>query len=190
MIIVLERGAPPEQIQAVVDALQRRGLELRRLDHEGRALLHVVSGAPARARKVRRMEGVEALVPTSGPRYRREGQHFYPHHVIRWSALAMVLLGLLTFLAGQWPPGIGAPIDVQAPPPHPVVPWYARAPLAFVALFPAHLTWLGWLVFACLVFAFVFAPKLDRGRARPLWVAAGVLALAAAVFAIVRGGAA
>ena len=193
MIVVMEPGAAPEQISAVISDLERRGLGVERIDGETCALLHVTSGRSRRARRVLGMEGVAALVPTSGPRYRRVGMPFYPHVLLRWCSVAIVVLGFLTLLAGHFPPGIGLPVDVQHPPATLEVPWYARPLFAWVDLFPPALAWLGWLSFGLVVLLFIAVPRLDRrregeGGGRALWIVAALIVLAASALAIVRGG--
>ena len=162
MIIVLERGSKPEQIAEVVAALEKRGLDVRLVRAAGKPVLHVVAGNSRRARRVLKLDEVEGLVPTSGPRIRREGHRFYPYHFIQWAAVGIVMVAILTLLAGQYPPGIGAPVDVQNAPLEQVQPWYLRAPLAFLALFPPSLVGLGWLLGFALVVLVVLVPRIER----------------------------
>jgi hypothetical protein len=195
VIIVLERGAKPEQIAEAVHALEKRGLEVRQLVAAGKPILHVTGGDSSRARRLLRLEQVEGLIPTSGPRVRLEGRRFFPYHVIQWSAFGIVVLGALVLLAGQFPPGIGLPVDVQSPPEVVAQPWYARGPLWLLELFPTEHAWLAWCVFGLVALAFVFVPRLDRGsssrEASPkLRLAVALLVLAALAFAVTRGGAA
>lgn len=167
MIVVLESGTSEEGQRAVLDALARHGLRGNVLDARHRPLIHVVGGPTRLARKVRGMEGVEALVATSGPRIRRQGRRFYPYHMIGWSAAALLLLGVLVALAGFLPPGLGADPDPRAATAF-VAPWFLRAPLALLRLFPGSLRPLGWLALGALALALLCLPGLDRARvARP-----------------------
>lgn len=189
MIVVLRVGASEPEIHEVVDELARRGLVSRRFEAGGRQLLHIVSGPTRRARPLVKLDQVEAIVPTSGPRVRREGRRFYPYHFVNWSAFGVVLLGALVFLAGTFPPGIGREIDPRAAPAVLETPWYLHAPLSFVGLFPPSLAWLAWALLA-LGALFVFAlPFIDRStgpKARVFRVIVGVL-LAFFLLAWVKG---
>ncbi|MCC7011233.1 MAG: hypothetical protein IT454_01615 [Planctomycetes bacterium] len=190
MIVVLERGASPEQIAEAVHALEKRGMTVRRVTAGGKPVLHVLSGPSSRSRRLMALEQVEGLIPTSGPRVRREGRRFFPYHVIQWAAIGIVVLGSLVLLAGQFPPGVGAPVDVQSPPAESSAPWYLRAPLALLAMFPASLAW---LVMSVCVALLVLVPRLDRSQAtapsRGLRVLLAAVVLAALAFATLRGGA-
>ena len=192
MILVMERGATEAQVGEVLAELERRGLRARRVDGGGKPLIHVLSGDTRKARRLLGHARVEALLPTSGPRVRREGRRFWPYHFIRWSALSIVLIGLLVLLAGQLPPGIGPGMDVQHQPAAIGQPWYVRAPLAFTALFPDGSTWLGWLCLLGLALVAFFLPVLDRSRTgslRERWpiVAAGLLMVALWLWAALPG---
>lgn len=182
MIIVLESGTSEEGLRTVVEALAKLGLRGNVLDAEHRPLIHVVEGPTRLARKVRKLEGVEALVATSGPRIRRQGRRFYPYHMIGWAGAGLLCLGVLVALAGFLPPGLGADPDPRAASAF-VAPWFLRAPLALLRLFPGSLRALGWLALAAVALVLLFVPSLDRSsvaRARPtplrVLIAAGVLA--------------
>ncbi len=190
MIIVLERGSKPEQIAEIVAALKKRGLEVSQVRAAGKPVLHVTSGDSRRARRVLSHDEVEGLVATSGPRIRREGRRFFPYHFIQWAAVGIVMLAVLTLLAGQFPPGVGAPVDVQHPPADLVQPWYLRAPLAFVALFPAEFVGVGWLLAFVLAALVLLVPRFDRGThsgapRRAIAFAIVLIAAAAAVLPLV-----
>jgi hypothetical protein len=162
MIVVLKAGASAEELAEVMTALERRGLKGQALTAGARTLVHIVSGPTRRARRLRRLEQVEALVPTSGPRVRAQGRRFYPYHFVNWSAVIVLLLGLLVLLAGRYPPGMGAAIDADHPPSALLEPWFVRAPLQFAAWFPA--AWIGWLLLALLVALIFCLPLLQRSR--------------------------
>jgi quinol-cytochrome oxidoreductase complex cytochrome b subunit len=168
VIVVLERGATEAQVGQAVVMLEGRGLGVRVVHADGRPLIHVVSGDSRRARRALALEGVEALVPTSGPRVRKTGRRFWPFHFIRWSAVALVLISFLVLLAGQFPAGLGAPISAHQPPSEVSQPWYLRAPLRFVELFPAGLAWVAGLVLLALALLAFFLPHLDRSRSAAL----------------------
>ena len=187
MIVVLRSGATGEEIAEVERELERRGIRAQRIESQGRPLLHLTAGPTRRARKLLELEQVEGLVPTSGPRVRAHGRRFYPYHFVQLSAACLVLTGGLVLLAGHLPPGLGEPIDAQHPPAAVPVAWYARAPLAFVALFPPSLAWLGWLCLYGIALVVFLLPLLDRsdpagdhgrGRSRgAIFVAAGAIVL-------------
>lgn len=186
MIVVLERGTQPEQVAEVVAALEKRGLKVAQVRAGGKPVLHVVEGNSKRARRVLALDEVEGLVPTSGPRIRREGKRFFPYYFIQWTALGMVMLGVLAGLAGQFPPGIGVPVDVRNAPAELEQPWYLRAPLAFLALFPRELVWLGWTLGFGIALLVVLVPRLDRSEGRSLrgrWLVLAIVVGAAVVSA-------
>jgi hypothetical protein len=164
VIIVLERGSTDAHVEEVRQRLEQRGLEVRVLLAGDKPAIHIVAGDSRRARKLLKHERVEALVPTSGPRVRREGRRFWPYHFIRWSALSIALVGAVVLLAGQFPPGIGGPVDPRMPPADLAQPWYLHFALGFVGLFPQTLAWVGWLLLALLAAAFFCLPLIDRSK--------------------------
>lgn len=182
MIVLLRRGSTEEEVLEVEREMERRGLSGGRITLGGQPALHVISGPTRRARRLLRLEQVDGLVPTSGPRLRAQGRRFYPYHVVVLGAACVLLFGALVMLAGFLPSGMGGAIDPRAAPAHIADPWYARATLEFVALFPPDSAWLAWLVLIAAGAAVLFLPVIDRGgreRGRAGIVAAGiVLALA------------
>lgn len=193
MIVVLRPGATEEEVAEVLRGLERRGCSGRAVQTSAGTVVHVLSGRPRRARRVRRFEQVLEIVPTSGPRVRREGWRFFPYHFVNWSGFGVALLGALVFLAGMFPTGVGDPVDYSHAPATVVQPWYLRAPLAFVHLFPHPLFWVGWLVLIVLALVVLFLPFLDRSRdeersGRWLRAGAALLFVAAVVLTTWKGG--
>lgn len=164
MIVVLRPGTSQEDVDEVLAKLQRFGIETRVLQGGGKPLVHLVAGPTRKARKVLDLDQVEAIVPTSGPRVRIEGRRFYPYYAIHLSAVAVLVLGGLVLLAGHLPPGLGDEIDPRRAPDELAYPWYVRAPMSFVALFPASAAWLGWLCLYAILLAVFLVPWLDRGE--------------------------
>jgi len=190
VIVVLRRGATEAEILEVEREMERRGLSGRRLQIGDQPALHATAGPTRQTRRLLRLKQVEGLVPTSGPRLRAEGRRFYPYHFVVQSAASIVLFGALVMLAGFFPAGVGGPIDPRAMPARISDPWFARAPLAFVALFPPESAWLAWLVLLLAGAAVLLLPVVDRGRGRGRIVvlaAALLLAVAWAWFTF-RGG--
>ncbi len=181
MIVVLRPGTSQAEIDEVLALVERRGMTARVVHGGGKPLVHLLSGSTRRARKLLKLEQVEAVVPTSGPRVRAQGRRFYPYYVLHLSAASMLVLGALVLLAGHLPPGLGDEIDPRHAPDDLVYPWFVRAPIAFVALFPASAAWLGWLCLYALLLAVFLLPWLDRSRTgeRSRWplVAAALFAL-------------
>jgi len=163
MIVVLERGTTEAERKEVLQRLQELGLQACVLDNLRKPVLHITQGPTFRARKLTKMERVEAILPTSGPRIRREGRRFYPYHFINWSTAGLIVIGLLVLGAGFAPPGVGDEVDPLVPPESVQAPSYLRLPLAFVRLFPRP--GFGWLVLAILALALFFLPHLDRSSA-------------------------
>lgn len=191
MIVVLRRGASEAEVLHVEREMERRGLSGRRLQVGDQPAVHVIAGPTRQARRLLRLVQVEGLVPTSGPRLRAEGRRFYPYHFVVQSAACVVLLGALVMLAGFLPAGMGGPIDPHAAPAEIFDPWYARAPLAFVALFPPESAWLAWLVLLGAGAAVLLLPVVDRGHdhGRRSVIAAGMLLALAWVWLTFVGGA-
>ena len=167
MILVLERGITEEQVAEVLKELTRRGLEGRVVRTLDRPLVHVHSGRTRAARKLAHMERVVGLVPTSGPRVRREGRRFYPYHFVNWSAVTLLAMGALVCLAGFFPPGVGEAFDPRDPPGAVPEAWYLAAFRRAAAVFPAGSAWMVWpAMFAGWVLLYLL-PRLDRGPNRP-----------------------
>lgn len=169
MILVLRPGSTPEEVSEVLRELEARGCKGQALATGAGPVVHVVAGRTRRARRLKVLEQVVEIVPTSGPRVRREGWRFFPYHFVNWSAFGIALLGVLVFLAGLLPTGIGEPVDYSQPPESLSQPWYLRVPLAFLHLFPPSLFWLGWLLFGLLALALLLLPLLDRSRPDHPW---------------------
>jgi quinol-cytochrome oxidoreductase complex cytochrome b subunit len=165
MILVLKPGIEPAELEEVLQALRARGIEGRVLRGASKPLVHLVSGPTRSARALLRLEQVEALVPTSGPRVRQSGRRFYPYHFVHLSAACLLLTGLLVLLAGNLPPGLGDALDAQHPPAQLAYPWFVRAQLAWVELFPAGSAWLGWLCLYALGLCALLLPLIDRSPA-------------------------
>lgn len=194
MIVVLRPGATEAEVAEVVRALEQRGCSARAVPTGTGTVVHVLSGRPRRARRMKRFDQVLEIVPTSGPRVRREGWRWYPYHFVNWSGFGVVLLGALVFLAGMFPTGIGDEVDYSRAPDTVSQPWYLRAPLAFVHLFPRSLFWLGWLLLLLFLMAVLFLPFLDRSRpedrsGRGLRIGAALLVVTAVVLSAWKGGA-
>lgn len=159
MIIVLKRGTEAEQIAEVVREAQRRGLQVRSLVMADKPVLHVLSGNTRRARKLLKLERVQALVATSGPRVRRSGRRFFPFHFLNWSTAALMLVATLVLLAGLFPPGLGPAPDTRAPTAALEVPWYAAWPAKALDGLPAALVLLLVIAVPLLLLAL---PTIDR----------------------------
>lgn len=190
MIIILERGARPEQVQEVVELLRSEGLEVRCVRAAGKPALHVLGGETRRARKALAHDCVEGVLATSGPRIRREGHRFYPHHALHWFAIWMVVVAVLVLLAGQLPPGVGRAIDLQTVPAHIEVPWYGRAATGFLGLFPQSASWAAWTFLWCVLALFVALPRFDRRVEASRGPVLGAVAVLIAIVAWLALGAA
>lgn len=164
MILVLRPGSGPAEVAEVLRELEQRGCQGRALTTGAGTVVHVIAGRTRRARRLRLLDQVVEIVPTSGPRVRREGWRFFPYHFVNWSAFGIALLGVLVFLAGLFPTGIGDEVDYAHPPESLGEPWYLRVPLAFLHALPDSLAWLGWLLLGALALALLLLPLLDRSR--------------------------
>jgi hypothetical protein len=166
MIIVLESGCGEEDVLRVLGELEARGLRGAALHAGGVPVIHVTSGDTRPARGLAHLDQVAALIPTSGPRIRREGRRFYPYHFVRWSAAGIFLVGVLVTLAGWFPTGRGPDIDPYAEGVQVVFPWYLRPVQVLIELLPAGLAWLGWVAVWGLILVVFLLPVLDRTRGR------------------------
>lgn len=193
MIVVLRRGTTDEQRDTIVGELEQAGLEVKALRGGGKPLLHVLSGSTRRAKRVLKDDRVEALVPTSGPRIRRVGRRIYPYHFIIWCAAGVLIFGVMVLLAGLFPPGTEAVVDLEHPPETVAWPWYLRGTRAFVVLFSPERRWIGWAVAGVVALAAFLLPVLDRTEGEGLrnrWpvVGAGFAVLAVVFFLTLTGG--
>ena len=163
MILVLREGASEADRAKILADLRGIGLEGRALLNGPRTLVHVIKGPTRSVRRLLGNEVIEALIPTSGPRIRRYGRRFYPYHLIGWAAGSFLAVGVLVFLAGYLPPGVGLSIDPDRPAESLAPPWYLRALDRYLELVPPGL---GWLLLALLALALFLLPVLDRANGR------------------------
>jgi len=168
MIIVLARGTTEEQANEVIGALRGYGVMARLVRDGDEPLLHLFDGPTRSARSVLGFECVVGLLPTSGPRIRRQGRRFYPYHFINWSSAVLLMLGLLVVMSGFLPPGGTLEINEQATLTELETPWYLRAPTNFFALFAGRPAWIGWVCFVALLGLGFIVPLIDRFTRR--WI--------------------
>jgi len=192
VILVLQHSATEEQLAEILEEVEHAGLQGRLLRSDDTPLIHIVSGPTRRARRLLRLEQVQALLPTSGPRVRRFGRRFYPYHFIRWCAACIALLGLLVFFAGYLPPGTGVEIDTRGAPAGLAMTWYAEGTLAILDTFSPERTWVGWLLLlgaSALVFLLPVIDRTKGERRVERWVVLGAsVAFVAAVTYFAMGG--
>lgn len=189
MIVVTELGTTDGEVREIVERLALRGLKSHVLRVGPRAVVHVTSGSTRRAKALGSHPRVLALVPTSGPRIRREGRRFYPYHSLRAAAAGMLLVGLLVALAGSFPPalraeGLAADAAVAA------WPWYVAPLRGVLNALPDGPAWVGPTVLLVLALAALVLPAIDgRGvgeRSRLPLLAVGSAVLVAVVFLALR----
>ncbi len=168
MIIVLKQGSDAGAIQEVIDGLTDVGLKSRQLDGLERPVVHVLNGPSWHAKELAKLEQVSALVPTSGPRHRREGRRFFPFHFLAWSVLLLLLLSSLILLSGFFPPGLGRPADVLVEGEHADALWFFRGVHGFLDLFPQGSGSFPMLLLSLIWLAFFLLPEIDRGSG-PDW---------------------
>jgi quinol-cytochrome oxidoreductase complex cytochrome b subunit len=186
MILVLNRGAADLEVQAVLSRMAELGLEGRPLRLGERTLVHVTGGRTPRAKRLMREGLVQGLVPTSGPRVRREGRRFHPYHTLRISAWLTLLVGGLSVLAGSFPRGVGLRVlPGQALPAVEAWPWYLRPFRAALALLPDQPAWVGPLALVLIGLALLSLPFIDRSRGTTLRERAPFAALAAVAIVLV-----
>jgi hypothetical protein len=190
MLLVLRPETTEEEHAEVMRELGELGLEGRLLKSETKPLVHVLNGPTRPARRLVRLPQVEGIVPTSGPRIRRFGRRFYPYHFIGWSAVGLLLAGLLVLLAGYLPPGLGVPPDLRNEPDVIERPWYLWAVDSYLEMVPG-IPGIALLLF--FVAAVFFLPLLDRTkgeglRARLPVLVPGMALVALYVLLTVLGG--
>ncbi len=186
MIIVLKQGADDQAVRQVLTGLDEVGLRGRLLDGLDRPVVHVLNGPSWHAKELAKLEVVSALVPTSGPRHRREGRRFFPYHFLAWSVLLLLSLSGLMLLAGFFPPGLGRQADVLVPGAEADAPWFFRGIHGFLELFPQGTGSLATMLLVLIWAAFFFLPEIDRSSG-PAW--GRRLPILALGFFIVFGGA-
>jgi len=162
VIVVLAKGTKDAVVDEVLTELKGYGVGARLLEGAEQPLLHLFDGPTRAARSVLRFDCVVGLIPTSGPRIRRQGRRFYPYHFINWSTALLLLLGILVVLAGYLPPGGEQEIDLASNLAVVETPWYLRAPDNFFTLFHGRPAWMAWLSFFGLLLVGFFVPRIDR----------------------------
>ncbi|RMH02959.1 MAG: hypothetical protein D6702_07390 [Planctomycetota bacterium] len=193
MIIVLKEGSGEAEVREVLDRLEEVGLRGRELEGRPRRVIHVLNGPTWKAKPLARLEAVSALVPTSGPRHRREGRRFFPYHFLAWAVLLLLVLSGLVLLSGFFPPGLGRPADVLGEAGSAQALWFFRGVAGFLSLLPEDSVAAGVLALFLIWLAFFFLPEIDRttGPARlkrlPI-VALGLFFLLGGFFLALGGG--
>lgn len=182
MIVLLQRDASPEEVRLVLERMRSLDLAGAPLEVGALRLIHVTQGRTRHARHLLSEPLVQAIVPTSGPRVRREGHRFYPFHALCSSALALVLIGGLVLLAGFFPPGVTSPPAPGEALPPSEWPWYLAPARGLLALAPRSPAWVGPSLLVALNAVFLALPVLDRtrgegARARLPVLAIGLVAL-------------
>ena len=177
MIVVLDSNVSSERIEEILSEMRALGLQGELMNDLAKPLIHVVDGPGRVARKLLRREGVQALIPTSGPRNRSRGRYFSPYHTLNWATAVLVVIGIVVALSGFLPPGLGEEIDRNHPAPI-AVPWFLRAP-AFLLRYG----WPGSLALVVIFALVFFLPRIDRtsgtGAGRVPLLLVGLLVLAA-----------
>ncbi|MBC8329669.1 MAG: hypothetical protein ISR76_02580 [Planctomycetes bacterium] len=166
MIIVLNLGSDDQAVQQVLDGLEEVGLRGRRLDGLDRPVVHVLNGPSWHAKELAKLDPVSALIPTSGPRHRREGRRFFPYHFLAWSVLLLLVLSGLIVLSGYFPPGLGRPANVLIEGEHTDALWFFRGIHGFLDLFPAGSGSFPMLLLTLIWLAFFLLPEIDRTSGR------------------------
>jgi len=194
VIVLLSRGASPEEVEAVLARMRALGIPGASLEVGSLRLIHVTRGRARRARWLLSEPTVEAIVPTSGPRVRRDGRRFYPFHTLCATALGLLLLGLLVLLAGFFPPGVTSAPAAGEMAPAPEWPWYLAPMRGVLALAPGP-AWVGPSLLVALGALFLAFPLLDRTRgdgvrARAPALAAGILVMIMVLALGIAGGSA
>ncbi len=183
MIVVLRRGITDAQIEEILGEFPKLGIEGRVIRGASKPVIHILSGTFLAVRPLLRMDRVEAIVRTDGPRIRKVGRPFFPHHFINWCVSTLLALAGLIVLAGFLPPGLGSPVDVTQAPGVFSSPWYARAFEKLISLAPpAYAKVAPGATFLMIVVIF-FLPLWDRGEDRRLIRRLPVLLLGTAVLA-------
>lgn len=187
MILVLEPDAAEPQVRAVLARMRELGLEGRPVRLGERPFIHVTEGPTPRAQRLLAEGLVAGLVPTSGPRVRREGRRFHPYHSLRLGAWLTLLVGGLFVLAGAFPSGVGVrPMPGQELPAISPWPWYLRPFRVLYTALPEEPGWLGPGALVVLVLGLFCLPWIDRSRGEG-WAArlpVVVLAAAGVLFAL------
>lgn len=189
MILILGHGAGEPEVLATLARMAELGLAGRPLRQGERTFVHVTAGPTSRVKLLLAEGLVEGLVPTSGPRVRREGRRFHPYHSLHLGAWLILIVGGLFVLAGAFPRGVGLrPLPGQPPLELAAWPWYLgpfRVVLAFVPGEPARP---GPLVLVLIVLGLLGLPLIDRSQSNRLGTRAPVLVLGLVLVLIAAAG--
>ncbi|MCK6458740.1 MAG: hypothetical protein L6Q95_02450 [Planctomycetes bacterium] len=165
MILLLKHGASEGTVRDLKDAVQALGLSTQPLDDGRGRALEVVGADPSRVLGLRGHAAVEEILTRRTPL--AGGEPVWPHFTLRLSILSLLLLALLSILAGYFPAGLGDAASVTAPPGPPAVEWYLRPMLGLRDLlgpFARVATALFWILF----FAWPFLDRRDTPLRRML----------------------
>jgi len=94
---------------------------------------------------------------------RRDTYHFFPEHVLREAAIALVLLLGLVVYANARPPGLGIPADPTFTPPHIRPEWYFFPSYHWLKIVPMQV---GIWTSAAFVVSMILWPWIDAGFER------------------------
>jgi len=159
VIVVLQPGSTDSQVRAVVAAVEGAGGRARPMRASGKPVVHVLAPGRLRPRRLRRLPGVQEVVPISPPSALAAPRAWFPYHFLGHLALGLLILGGLVFLAGFWPPGLGrAPGETLVW----VPPWYLRALENGRTLLGGG--GLGTTALVVMAVAIICLPELDRTR--------------------------
>ncbi len=109
---------------------------------------------------------------------------FIPNHIMTEIAVAFFVTGVIFYLAGFWPRGLGAPANRFVTPPHIKPEWYFLWMYQLLRMLPKLV---GILVPPVLLVVFLLVPWLDRSperhpRRRPL--ASALMAVSVVLVAV------
>lgn len=184
MIVLLQEGARPEDVERLTKAIRELGLDAVPLDAERGRALEVLGGDPGRVLGL----GGEPAVDTILTRRTAlmGGEPLWPHTALRVGILAILLFVALLLLSAFLPAGLGdapatALADGDSPP---AVEWYLR-PLAWICGMTGEsgqriggtLVLLFWLGIFLLPFLDRGSGKTPSGRVRVRVLRGAVLAI-------------
>lgn len=136
---------------------------------------------------------LKGLPPPDYKTLKEEGKSFYPYSVFKDTVMALLVCGVLFFLAIQFGADLEDPADPTDSSYNPRPDWYFLFLFQMLKLFPGSLEALAAVVLPTILILFLLLlPFLDRSEkrhplARPLWMGGGLFSVAAIVFLSYQG---
>jgi hypothetical protein len=165
MILLLKHDATEASVRELKEAVQALGLSTAPLDDGRGSALEVVGADPSRVLGLRGLAAIEEILTRRTPL--TGGEPVWPHFTLRLGIVTLLLLALLSILAGFFPVGLGDRAGGSLSPEPLAVEWYLRPLLGFGRLLGPFAR-IGTALFWILFFVWPFLDREDTPRRRIL----------------------